>query len=74
MVVMFVDCCVGYYGIFGTIPTVGILRGGSFLITQEPISVNLLMNGLGPDMPLKNLLNIMMGLQSALQFFHVSLP
>jgi hypothetical protein len=37
MVVMFVDCCVGCYGTFGTIPTVEILRGGSFLIVPEPL-------------------------------------
>jgi hypothetical protein len=37
MVVMFVDCCVGCYGTFGTIPTVEILRGRSFLIPPEPL-------------------------------------
>ncbi len=42
MVVMFVDCCVGCSGTFGTIPTVGILQGGKFLIVPEPIAVNLL--------------------------------
>ncbi len=43
MVVMFVDCCVGCYGTFGTIPTVGILRGGSFWLRQNPYKpVNIL--------------------------------
>jgi hypothetical protein len=37
MVVMFVDCCVGVYGIFRTIPTVENLRGGSFLFPPEPL-------------------------------------
>jgi hypothetical protein len=41
MVVMFVDCCDGCYGNFGTIPKVGIQRGGSFLIPPEPIAVML---------------------------------
>ena len=38
MVVMFVDCCVGGGRSFCTIPTVGILRGGSFLFLPEPYS------------------------------------
>jgi hypothetical protein len=38
MVVMFVDCCVGGGQIFCTIPTVGILRGESFLFPPEPYS------------------------------------
>jgi hypothetical protein len=46
MVVMFVDCCVGCYGTFGIIPTVGILWGMRFLILPEPLSVNLF-NGSG---------------------------
>jgi hypothetical protein len=36
-VVMFVDCCVGVYGTFRTIPTVENLRGGSFSFPPEPL-------------------------------------
>jgi hypothetical protein len=44
---MFVDCCVGCYGTFCTIPTVGILRGGSFFDhARTHIAVNLIVEAL----------------------------
>jgi hypothetical protein len=44
MVVMFLVFCVGVYGTFCTIPTLGILRRGSFLFPLEPLSVKLLIS------------------------------
>jgi hypothetical protein len=38
MVVMFVDCLLVVDGTFFTIPTIGILRGGSYLFLLEPYS------------------------------------
>jgi hypothetical protein len=37
MVVMFVGLCGGFDSTFRTIPTVGILRGGSFSFPPEPL-------------------------------------
>jgi hypothetical protein len=38
MVVMFVDCCVGVYSTFCTIPTVESYRAGVFCSRQNPYS------------------------------------
>jgi len=37
-VVMFVDCCVGVYGTFRTIPTVESYEAGVFCSRQNPYS------------------------------------
>jgi hypothetical protein len=39
MVVMFVDCCVGVYGTFRTIPTVENLRGGPNPYSRIPVKL-----------------------------------
>jgi len=41
------DSCVRVDGTFRTIPTVGILRGGSFLFPPKPIAVKLLDAAIG---------------------------
>jgi hypothetical protein len=38
MVMMFVDCVLVVGGTFCTIPTLGIVRGGSFLVPPESYS------------------------------------
>ncbi len=42
MVVIFVDCCVGVYGTFRTIPTVESYEAGVFVPARTLIAVKLL--------------------------------